>query len=443
MGFSPIEHASLTDVGVRRSHNQDSCAVLLANDRAHWLEYGHVFVVADGMGGHAVGEKASAQAARDIPLIYQKHGRVDAPAALRRAFAETNAAIHEVGVQNPEFKGMGTTATALILRADGAWVGHVGDSRAYRVRGGLIDQLTFDHSYLWYEARRQGVDPKEIKNVRSNVILRSIGPEAQVEADVEGPYPLEPGDTFVLCSDGLSGPVSDREIGMVASTLPPKEASQFLIDLANLRGGPDNISVIVVRIGASDSDSASLPARPRGPGLMTSLGNFASELLQLVPWPILVLAFGFLLAVVAFLLMLNALAGPGVFVALVAAGVIVGGLVGLNWHAQQEPPPPVVRPPDPRPSIYQQTSCEVVPGVLEELVRADAHLRQRLKESSWDADWTSYQKHRDAADTFERAQDLVGAFRERCRAMAVLAKTFNRHRQREEVFSPKWDVAAR
>src|SRR5262249_47567723 len=133
---------------------------------------------------------------------------------------------------------------------------HVGDTRVYRVRGGRIQQLTFDHSYLWEMARRQNVDPGELQGLKSNVIIRSLGPDALVQVDVEGPHPIEPGDIFVLCSDGLSGPVSDSESGAVTATLPAEEATRFLIQLANLRGGPDNITATVVRVGGTDGVKA-------------------------------------------------------------------------------------------------------------------------------------------------------------------------------------------
>src|SRR5213078_2540000 len=125
--------------------------------------------------------------------------------ALERAVVEANQVIHTRGQQNAEFKGMGTTGTALVLREDGALVGHVGDSRAYRVRGGVIEQLSFDHSLLWELARRQRKHPDELTGIPPNVIVRSLGPEASVQVDVEGPHPLEAGDVFLLCSDGLSG----------------------------------------------------------------------------------------------------------------------------------------------------------------------------------------------------------------------------------------------
>jgi protein phosphatase len=256
IGFDDIEFASLSDVGIRRSHNQDSHATLTATDAEQFRLRGHVFLVADGMGKLA---------ADSIPHVYSKHAQDGPVAALRKAFTEANCSIHNRGKANREFEGMGTTATAILLRPEGVWIGHVGDSRAYRVRDGKIEQLSFDHSLIWELARRQRKRPEELVGIPPNVIVRSLGPDPSVQVDVEGPHPLKPGDIFVLCSDGLSGPVSDREIGAVATALPADEACRFLIQLANLQGGPDNITCVLVRIANKPAPVADGTAEPTPP----------------------------------------------------------------------------------------------------------------------------------------------------------------------------------
>src|SRR4029079_4619457 len=136
-----------------------------------------------------------------------------------------------------------TTCSVLVLSPQGAVIGHVGDSRVYRIRGQRLAQLTFDHSLQW-ELIRQGKLAQEeifLKEPR-HVITRSLGPEEKVQIDIEGPHGVFPGDTYVLCSDGLTGHVSDAEIGAVAGSLRPAEASRLLVNLANLRGGSDNIT---------------------------------------------------------------------------------------------------------------------------------------------------------------------------------------------------------
>jgi len=244
-----FEHAALSDVGLRRANNQDSFAVTLASNQADFQKRGHFFMVADGMGAHAAGELASKMATDIVSPVYRKRADQPPPEALVSALLDANHQIHNRGLASPDFRGMGTTATAMVLLPVGAMVAHVGDSRAYRVRGTTIDQLTFDHSLVWeIRAAGQLTDAELPGYISKNIITRSLGPNAAVQVDLEGPFPLEAGDTFLLCSDGLSGQVKDEEIGVILSCLPPAEAVHALVDLANLRGGPDNITVIVARV---------------------------------------------------------------------------------------------------------------------------------------------------------------------------------------------------
>ena len=148
-GFDNIEHASLTDVGVRRPHNQDSHGVLLARDEKQWRNRGHVFLVADGMGAHAVGELASKMACDNIPHNYTKTKTGGASEAITKAYREVGALIHSRASANRDFQGMGTTCSTLLLLREGALIAHVGDSRVYRIRNQRIDQLSFDHSLVW------------------------------------------------------------------------------------------------------------------------------------------------------------------------------------------------------------------------------------------------------------------------------------------------------
>jgi protein phosphatase len=144
----------------------------------------------------------------------------------------------------------------------------VGDSRIYRFRGGAISQLTFDHSLQW-ELRASGQLPEGsdiAAVVPKNVITRSLGPNPAVQIDLEGPHPIAMGDVYLLCSDGLTGRVEDQEIGAILASLPPAEAAQALIDLANLRGGPDNITVLIGRVTGQElvGDSSPQPLRMVG-----------------------------------------------------------------------------------------------------------------------------------------------------------------------------------
>ncbi|MEY4177177.1 MAG: hypothetical protein RLY70_751 [Planctomycetota bacterium] len=245
-----LEHAQLSDVGMRRRNNQDSFGFVLAADDRIWKLRGHVLMVADGMGAHAAGELASKIAVETVPHLYLKLLESPPGDALKRAISETNAEVNRRGAANPEFHKMGTTSSVLVLMPDAAWIGHVGDSRVYRLRRNQLEQLTFDHSLVW-EARRDnswpaGLDPQQA--LPKNVITRSLGPNPDVEVDVEGPFPLEAGDTFLLCSDGLTGMLSDDELACILANHPAEEAVAALVDLANLRGGSDNITVLVARV---------------------------------------------------------------------------------------------------------------------------------------------------------------------------------------------------
>jgi serine/threonine protein phosphatase PrpC len=257
-----LAYAVLSDIGLRRSSNQDSKAVLEPWNAEQYRRRGWLFLVADGMGAHAAGEMASDLAARHVPLAFEKSATRSPPLALRLAIEQANGEIHSRGSNAADLRGMGTTCTVLVLVPRGALVGHVGDSRAYRVRGGRIDQLSRDHSLAWeWEAQRPaGVEDP----VPKNIITRSMGPHAEVKVDVEGPLPVEEDDVFVLCSDGLSGQVADDEIGLFASHLAPAAATAALVGLALVRGAPDNVTLIVVRAGEKEA-SRVLPGDPPWP----------------------------------------------------------------------------------------------------------------------------------------------------------------------------------
>jgi protein phosphatase len=428
--FDDIEFASLSDVGVRRSHNQDAFATLPAGDAEQWQHRGHVFLVADGMGAHAVGELASKLAADSIPHIYAKYAHEGPVAAIRKAFVETNLSIHTRGQQNREFEGMGTTATALLLRPEGLWIGHVGDSRAYRIRNGTIEQLSFDHSLVWELARRQRKNPDELQGIPSNVIVRSLGPEPLVQVDVEGPHPVQPGDVFLLCSDGLSGPVSDREIGSAVSALPPVEACRFLIALANLQGGPDNITAVVVRVARESNSSAA--AAPGAAG--------ESQVAQAVKrlWMFIPLILGIVLAMGAIVLTYHELPGriPAFVLAAIALTVGMAGLLIQSVADKKKQAHDVWIP---RTKVYRQTSCQIDPPLVLRLSQAIDDLVDRIRERAWHADWGLCQELRQEAEKHLQNGRVVDAFRAHCRALLVLMDAVRQQRGKEETFRPLWD----
>lgn len=261
-----VDHAVISDLGMRRQNNQDSATVQLADTKSTWEKYGHLFMVADGMGAHAAGELASKMAVDRVPHHYRKLPLPLAVEAIQQAVVEANSEIYRRGQANAEFRNMGTTASVLLLLPEGAVAAHVGDSRVYRVRGDFIEQLTFDHSLVWEmraagdvseESARSGLIPK-------NVITRSLGPNPVVQVDLEGPFPILKGDRFLLCSDGLTGLVTDEEIGAMLQAFSAQKACQVLVDLANLRGGPDNITILIAEvIGKEIVTSSSVTPQPR------------------------------------------------------------------------------------------------------------------------------------------------------------------------------------
>lgn len=443
IGYDDIEYASLTDVGVRRSHNQDAHATLPASDPEQFSIRGHVFLVADGMGAHAVGELASKMAADSIPHIYSKHAQDGPIAAIRKAFTEANLTIHNRGKANREFEGMGTTATAMLLRPEGAWVGHVGDSRAYRVRQNRIEQLSFDHSLVWELARRQRKAPEELVGIPPNVIVRSLGPDATVQVDVEGPHPLQPGDIFVLCSDGLSGPVLDREIGAVAMALPADEACRFLIHLANLQGGPDNITCMIVRVAGRPESTDSSPEIDAAPTASLELPpEPVAERLKRWPWPIILMCFGIALGIIAMYLFAGRIPGS-VFTFVLAGIALVAGLGMQLWQSFRErdetPAPEAPR----RLQIYRQTPCGIDQALLDRFDEALAELQERIRANQWQADDNLSQQYLDIGNRALAAGDIVEAFRSRCRAMLVLMEAIHQQRGKEEEFKPLWDPRRR
>lgn len=248
-----LVHSERTDVGRKRSSNQDSLASLPPSSPAQYRQRGWLFLVADGMGAHAAGERASGIAAERVPLLYSKAAGRSPPLALRRSLELANQEIHASGESTPAYHGMGTTCTALVILPRGVLVGHVGDSRAYRIRGTTIEQLSRDHSLVWeMEAAMPAGQSAAAGWPPKNIITRSMGPHAGVAVDLEGPFPVEEGDVYLLASDGLTGQVADEEIGLFASQLDPREAAEALVGLTLVRGAPDNVTLIVAKTGAQE-----------------------------------------------------------------------------------------------------------------------------------------------------------------------------------------------
>jgi protein phosphatase len=237
-----------TDVGLVRSENQDFGAYTTPAEERESHPGGRLLIVADGMGGHRGGATASRIATETVKAQYLGSETTDVGAALRDALSRANARIFSEAQSNPDLRGMGTTTSALAVRANEAWFAHVGDSRIYRVRADEIKQLTDDHSLVASMVREGLITPKEAEtHPRRNVLQRSMGVSEDVEIDVRGPFELQEGDTFILCSDGLHGLVKEPELKDVAK-FPIEQAADEFVKRVLERGAPDNVTVIVARV---------------------------------------------------------------------------------------------------------------------------------------------------------------------------------------------------
>jgi protein phosphatase len=250
-----------TDVGRVRSVNQDSC-----DDIAHATQPMRLVVTADGMGGHRAGELASRLVVEASGEVFQAAGEPSG-GLLRAALEAANARIRQVARERPEAAGMGSTGAALLLADRGrAWAANVGDSRVYRLRGGRLVQLTRDHSLVAELVEAGALKQEDARgHPRRNELRRALGVRENVEIDLFE-LSVEPGDRYLVCSDGLWSVVPDDEIGQVLSRETPEEATRILVERANQGGGSDNITVQVIAIaGAEPAPFAAVEARSPAP----------------------------------------------------------------------------------------------------------------------------------------------------------------------------------
>lgn len=381
---SGITYSSLTDVGMRRANNQDACASLPADSEERFLHRGHLFVVADGMGAHAAGELASRIAAERIATEYFRSQAEESAEALRTAVRDANAEIHRRGQSNPEFHNMGTTASALAILPSGAWVAHVGDSRVYRLRDGCLEQLTFDHSLVWEMEASGQIHPDSSlgQSIPKNVITRSLGPNAEVAVDIEGPLPIKVGDVFVLCSDGLTGPVGDSEIGALVDCLSEEKATRVLVDLANLRGGADNSTVIVVRAHESSRPGSDKPKNRRKPKTAVS--------------PMLLGAAG---ACVLGAIILGVVGMTGPMVIAIILGMVAAAVAGFQfWNERPKHPPHPCPSPTGGKAPYRRYNAEATTELHSKLKETVDALREAATEREWEIDWSTIDEHQHSAD---------------------------------------------
>lgn len=272
-GFA-IAGAMLTDAGRVRKSNEDSVAFVIPSKNDPAVNRGCLLLVADGMGGHAAGEVASALAVEIVRQVYfSLQGPV--PETLMTAFESANRAILEHSQGNPECRGMGTTCTVLAIQDGQLWLAHVGDSRAYLLRNGRLTQLTGDQT-LHAQMIREGLMTEEESKTADggNVILQALGTGLDVVPAVwESGIDIIKGDRLILCSDGLWNMVDDAAIAEIAARAAPQEACQQLVDAALAAGGYDNISagIFVVHAGSGRA------AMPQGATRPIAIAGFEAE----------------------------------------------------------------------------------------------------------------------------------------------------------------------
>lgn len=250
----PVQVAGETNVGMKRTHNEDTFSV---------IEDENLFIVCDGMGGHASGEVASQMAVETLRNFFRdtrEDPELTWPYKMDRSrrYEENrlitgiklaNLKIHEASKREQKYHGMGTTVVCVYFVDEGAYLAHVGDSRIYRVRDGQFQQITEDHSLLNDYIKMKKLTLEEIENFpHKNVIVRALGMKESVKVDTFFEVP-KPGDVYLLCSDGLSGEVSDGKMAEIVNHNMRDLVSgcHQLIEEANRNGGHDNITVVLVR----------------------------------------------------------------------------------------------------------------------------------------------------------------------------------------------------
>ena len=246
-----LEIGQFSHPGRKRPHNEDWLGTFQPEDPVRLSRKGRLFLVADGMGGHRSGELASRHAVDSIIRTYVDDPTADPGRSLRRAIERANAALYAQTAGEEGRDRWGTTVVAAVIRGEDLWIANVGDSRAYLLRDGQLHQLSRDHSL----AAEVGIPDKE-NWVGRHVITRALGLKPEVEVDLFAPLKLRIGDRVLLCSDGLTTPLGDDEIRAIAGRGAPQAAAEALIQAANRRGGPDNISVILIAVTGREKSRA-------------------------------------------------------------------------------------------------------------------------------------------------------------------------------------------
>ena len=246
-----LEVASLSDIGCQRENNEDSYSYWEPAADSEFQRKGRLAAIADGMGGYAGGQEASRLAVETVREVYENVVGEDPHAALLEAFARAHEKIQSYAARHPDLRGMGTTCTALVIRGRQLYFAHVGDSRLYLIRGGNITRLTRDHSYVGRLVENGIVRAEDAeKHPQRHILTAALGAGIEVAAIQSGEQGivLQDFDDLLLCTDGLWGMVSDQELEKTVTANTPTECCTALVQLALQRGGPDNITVQLLRV---------------------------------------------------------------------------------------------------------------------------------------------------------------------------------------------------
>lgn len=258
-----LDYAGLSEQGPVRDNNEDFIAAHIPADPAILAQKGCLFAIADGVGGGRAGEVASQHSAEKLAALYYGGGKSPL-SALQRAFKQTNLYICDMGLANPAYRRMSTTLSALALVGGQLHIGHVGDTRIYQVRGAVAQQLTRDHSEVAELVRMQILSPEEAqRHPRRHIITRSLGNDLMTQIDFRS-EPLQAGDGFVLCTDGLWEPLAPAEVAAALQADSAAEACQQLVALALERGTDDNLSVQVIKVVELPGNQPDQSARKNG-----------------------------------------------------------------------------------------------------------------------------------------------------------------------------------
>jgi PPM family protein phosphatase len=245
-----IEAASLTDVGLQRADNEDSYLYWEPDSADDFRRKGRLAIVADGMGGYEGGEQASRLAVDTVRHIYDRDSAGNPQGALLAGFHAAHDTIQRYAFEHPQFHGMGTTCTALAIVDGQLYFAHVGDSRLYLVRGGLISRLTRDHSYVGRLVENGIVRSEDAEShPQRHILTAALGSGRDILPHIpEQPVALEENDVLILCTDGLWSLVGDQDLLPIAQTQPLADGCARLVKMALQRGGPDNITVQLLRV---------------------------------------------------------------------------------------------------------------------------------------------------------------------------------------------------